>query len=270
MIATLFIIASLGVAHAQSTLQQNLTAKKLPDFSGNFSLGYNTNLYNPDSINNESSVSGDLTVNYRVKNANLLRAYVGGYKETTDGQEWKPNDGFVGWVNNAFWTRGPKLTIGQQVRLNLPYSKESRDRDTKLLGVSVAPLAMVTLAPTVMVIYLPQVIKNFHTYKQSRTGTGNVEYTTSHTLVGVWSVTDAIYLQPVVGYSQSWTYAGTRRDPGFSASGEIGYSFPNRLTAAVGWTNAGTFRRFENGTDQTFELFNNRTSTVYSALYWIF
>ena len=270
MFATVLMLISVGVAHAQSTLQQNLTAKKPPSYSGNLSLGYNTNLYNPNTYASESSVSGDLTFNYRVKDANLVRAYLGGYKETTQGQEWKPNDGFVGWVNNSFWTRGKKLTIGQQIRANLPYSKESRDRDTKLLGISVAPLVMATLTPSVMVIYLPQVIKNFHSYKQNRVGSANIEYTTSHTLVGIWSITDNIYLQPVAGYSQSWTYDGTRRNPGFSASGEIGYSFASGITWGAGWTNAGSFRRFENGTDQTFELFDNETSTVYTALYWVF
>jgi len=270
VLALFTMVLAYGVAHAQSTLQQNLTAQKLPTYSGNLSLGYNSNLVEQESSQYRSSLSGDLTLNYRLQGAHLLRGYFGGYKELTQNEEWKPNHGFLAWVNNAFWHRSSKLIVGQQVRLNLPYSKESRVRDTKLAGVSVAPLFMVNLAPSVMFIYLPQGIRNFHTYEQTRLGTSNPEYTFSNLGVLVWSVTDAVYLQGVASHSQSWAYSGRRRDPAYSASGEAGYSFKGGLTLAAGWSNGGVMRRFEQGTDQSFEVFNNKTSTVYSALYWVF
>lgn len=270
LIALFTMLAAVGVAHAQSTLTQNLSAQKLPTFSGNLGLGYNSNLYRPSDYDSQASVSGDLTLNYRVKNGNLIRSYVGGFKETTQGQEWRPNDGWVGWVNNAFWYRSNKVVLGQQVRFSMPLSRESRDRDTKLTGVSLVPVAIVTLSPAVTFIYQPQLIKNFHTYQQNRAGSNNTEYAFNHTFVGSISLSDRFYFQPVLVYGDSWTYGGTRKDPIYQVAGEVGYGINNQFTVAAGWSNGGAFRRFEQGSDQTLEVFNNNTSSVYTALYWVF
>jgi hypothetical protein len=271
----LCILFLLPVASwAQSTLQQNLSASKLPDFSGNASLGYNSDLYTRQSYTHAASLSGDLTINYRVKNANLLRATLSGYQETTQGQETKMNDSFVGWVNNGFWRSGEVLTIGQQIRLNMPYSKDSRVRDTKLVGVSVVPVFMANMAPlgikNVMFIYQPQMIKNFHTYTINRAGTSNTEYAVNHLLVGVYSPTEKLYVQPVFVYGQGWNYSGRKKDDTYQFAFESGYSISAAATIAAGWSNTGSIRNLENGNDQTIQLFDKKTSTVYGALYYRF
>jgi hypothetical protein len=270
LIALFLIMLSVSLGHAQSSLQNQLSTQKLPAFSGNFSTTLNSNLYAPESYDHQSSASADLVVNYRVRGADLLRAYIGGYKEFTQGQEWKPNDGFLAWVNNGFWTRGKKLTIGQQVRFSLPLSRESRDRDSKVTGVSLVPIFMANVAPTIMFIYLPSVNRNFHNFQQNRLGNNNVEYSLGNLLVGIWSFSDKMYYQAVGGYNQAWSYGGTQRDPSFSFSNEIGYTLPKNFTIAAGWSNSGNIRRVEQGVDQSFEFFNRNTSTVYTALYWIF
>jgi hypothetical protein len=261
-------------ASAQSTLQQNLSSNKLPTLSGNASLGYNSNLYEKSAYSYSSSTSADLTLNYRVTGAHLMRAVVSGFQEHTQGQETKLNDGFIGWVNNGFWHRGDVITFGQQVRLNLPYSKDSRDRDTKVVGVSVVPIIMANMAPlglkNLLLIYLPQAIKNFHTYTVNRAGVSNSSYAFNHTLVGFYSPTDKIYFQPVFVYGQAWTYNNRKKDDVYQFAFETGFIIGKGLTAAAGWSNAGAIRNFENGNDQTVQLFNNETSTLYGALYYVF
>jgi hypothetical protein len=270
LLSLFFMLASIGLARAQSSLQNNLTAQKPPTFSGNLASTYNSNLMPRDSYDYESSLSADLIMNYRVQGANLVRAYLGGQKEFTQGEEWKPNDGFISWVNNAFWMRSKKLTIGQQMRLSLPLSRESKERDSKITGVSLVPIFMVTLTPSFMVIYLPQLSRDFHTYEQNRLQKNNIEYSVNNLLVGIWSLTDRLYWQGVTGHRQAWSYGGTQRDPFYSFSSELGFSLPNNFTIAAGWSNSGNIRRVEQGVDQSFEIFNNNTSTVYSAVYWIF
>lgn len=257
-------------AHAQSTLTQNLSSAKPPKFSGNLGVSYNSNLYEQGSSKNVQSGSADLTVNYRVKDANLIRAYFGGYKEITQGQEWRANDGFVGWVNNGFWGRWEKVTLGQQLRLNVPYSKESRKRDSKHAGVSVVPVASVALTPTLTFIYQPQLIKNFHTYTVNQVNDNNTSWAINQTAVLSWSFADAWYLQGVYVHGMGWNYEGAKKDDVYQVGGELGYSLTNAFTLAGGWTNAGAIRAFENGNDQTVRVFDNNTSTVYAAVYWIF
>jgi len=259
-----------GLAAAQSTLTQNLSSTTQPAFSGNFALGYTSNLYEPGTASQDRSVSGDLTMNYRVQGANLVRGYFGGYKQHDDAEEWKSNDGFVGWVNNGFWHRGEKYTFGQQVRVQLPFSKESRVRDTKLTGVSLVPVMQAKLAPSVLFIYQPQLIKNFHTYTVNRAGTSNTSWAINQLALISWSVTDSIYLQPLLVYGTAWSYKGTKKDDVFQTGAELGYGINNTFTIAGGWTNAGAIRSFENGNDQTIRVFDENTSTVYAALYLVF
>ncbi len=269
-IATFLMIVSASVAHAQSTLTQNLTAQKLPKVSGNMGVGYNSNFARQNTSDSEQSISGDMTLNYRVSGANLIRGYFGGQKEITQGQEWSPTDGFAAWVNNAFWGRHGRVTIGQQVRLHAPFSKESRLRDTKYTGVSLIPVFLVSVTPAVLFIYQPNASKSFHTYKVNKEGNLNAEYGLSHTAAVAWSITDHVYFQPTFIYRNSWSYGGTSRNPSYAAAGELGYSFTSGLTLATGWTNEQSMRRFENGADTTVKPFDNNTSTFYTSLYWVF
>jgi hypothetical protein len=85
-----------------------------------------------------------------------------------------------------------------------------------------------------------------------------------------YSPTDNIYIQPVFVYGQAWTYNNRKKDDVYQFALETGFIIGKGLTAAAGWSNAGAIRNFENGNDQTVQLFNNKTSTLYGALYYVF
>lgn len=262
------------IGHTQSTLQQNLSSATLPKVSGNASLGYNSNLYDRTEYAYNSYTSADLTLNYRVSGAHLIRGYFGGFQENEHAKETKLNDGFIGWVNNGFYRRGEILTMGQQVRINLPYSKDSRVRDTKIAGVSVVPVFIANMTPVgiegLTLIYQPQLIKNMHTYKVNRAGTSNTSYAMNHTLVASYGFLEKFYVQPVFVYGMGWTYNNRKKSDNYQAAFELGYTLPKNLTIAGGWSNAGAIRNFENGNDQTIQVFDKKTSTVYGALYYMF
>ena len=264
------ILFCLGRASAQSTLTQNLSSAKPPQFSGNLGLSYNSNLYNANSNQKLTSASADLVMNYRLKDANLLRAYLSGYKQFTQNEEWRANDGFVGWVNNRFWAKGEKYSLGQQVRLILPLSRESLDRDHRYTGVSVVPVFNVTLTPSVVFIYQPQFIRNFHKYTVNEAGTNNTAWAMNQTFILSWSFLDAWYLQGIYVHGSAWNYQGSKKDDTYQVGGELGRSLTQTITLALGWSNAGALHNWENGNDQTIRVFDNSTSTVYGSLYWIF
>jgi hypothetical protein len=269
-IALFLMVVSVGVARAQSTITQQLATENVPRFSGNAGVSYNSNFARQDSPDSEQSMSSDGLFNYRIKDANLARLYLGVEKEITQGQEWKPIDGYVAWANNAFWGKTKRVTFGQQVRLHIPLSKEARLRDTKYTGVSLVPVVQASLTPSVLFIYQPNLSRNFHTYKVNKLGNKNAEYGLSHSAILFWSITDNLYFQPTFIYRNSWSYGGTRRDPSYVAAGEIGYAIGSGLTLSVGWTNDVAMRRFENGGDTDLQAFDNNTSTFSTSLYWIF
>lgn len=154
--------------------------------------------------------------------------------------------------------------------MNLPYSKESRKRDTKLAGISVVPVVSVVLTPALTFIYQPNFIYNTHTYTVNQLGDNNTLWAINQIAVLSWGISDKWYAQGVYVHGMGWSYGGNKKPDVYQVAGELGYSLTNSVTLAGGWTNSGAIRSFENGNDQTVRVFNQNTSTVYSALYWIF
>lgn len=237
-------------------------------------MGYSSNLYEKTESAAEAFGVAAVLVNYRVSGEHLIRGFLSGFQEQNNGQETKLNDGYIGWVNNGFWRKGKVLTIGQQIRGVFPSSKNSYRRDEKLLGVTVAPSFMFNLTPVglrgVTLIYQPQFNKNAHRLEQNRQFQNNTSYNVNQSLALVWSITDHIYLQNSFIYAMAWSYGGVKRPDSYQFFYEAGYSFNSGMTWSLGVSNSGPIRSFENGNDQTIELFNNKTASVYTDLTFVF
>lgn len=274
-LAFISLLFSLEVFGQSATLTTSAPANLGGSrWSGFSALGYSTNMYESQSYSSNTSAFMSAVVNYRVTGPNLIRASVSGSKDLNHSEENKLNDGFVGWVNNSFWLTSKVLNIGQQVRAIVPLSKDSRERDGKLTGIAVAPVFVLNLTPVgvrgLSLVYQPQGTKNFHTYKQNRDFQTNPEYGLSQMVMLTWAATDNFYIQPMFIYGYSWSYGGTRRDDSYQLSLETGYSILSSTTIAIGVTNSGLVRNFENATDQTIQVYDRRTASVYSSLYYSF
>jgi hypothetical protein len=251
------------LANAQNIMQTQVNEAE-SSWSGFATSGYGSNLQERDSYDSESQTSASLMVNYRVHGTNLVRFGASGFKEMNHAEETKLNDSQLSWVNNGLWKQGKVFTIGQQIRSILPTSKESKDRDEKLLGVSVVPTFVVNLTPVgvtgVVLTYVPQLTKNFHKYETNRKFTGNTEYAVSHIGVIYWAINDVWYIQPQFLYSSSWSYQGTKKDDSFDFTFTLGRRVGKSLYLSAGVSNAGAIRDFEQGNDQTVELLYLPTS----------
>ncbi len=269
----LSLIISLE-AFSQTATLQTQAPSRTTNWSGFASMGYSSNLYEKSETAAQAFGTASLLLNYRVSGDNLIRGSISGYQEQNQGQESKLNDGYVGWVNNGFWKKGKVLTIGQQIRGVFPSSKNSYRRDEKILGVTVVPSFMFNLTPVglrgVILIYQPQFNKNAHRLQQNRAYQNNTSYNVNQSLALVWSITDHVYVQSAFVYGMGWSYGGVKRPDSYQVLSEVGYSFNAGLTLSAGVTNAGAIRNFENGNDQTIELFNNKTASVYTDLTYVF
>ena len=249
----------------------NVDPKK---FFGALSVGYNSNLYERNSSSSVASTSADAVLNYRLNKTNVVRGYVGGSQEQTQGRETRLNDGFVAWVNDGFWKRGPVATIGQQVRLIVPMSDESVKRDERITGVTVAPTFILNLTPVgltgVMLVYQPAATKNFHKYETNRAFRTNNEFTLSHLFRGIWSFTDRAFLLSDFVYRNAWSYGGISKDPASSYSVSLGYNISDEFSISGGVSTDATIRNFENGADQNIQLFNQNTSSIFLGLTYVF
>ena len=284
---TIILITSLSAAAqtttsnvpaASNTISTNVVPGLMNDnpskVFGSVNLGYNSNLYERDAFQSKTSTTADLLVNYRLSGSNVLRAFGSATQEHSQGRESKIADGYTAWVNDGFWSRGKVATIGQQVRLAVPMSRESVKRDEKLTGVTVAPMAVINLTPVgiigAMLIFQPAVTKNFHKYEMNRAFKTNNEYTFSQLIRAVWGFTERAYLLSDFIYRKAWSYGGTQKNDTTSYSFSVGYNFTNALSASTGITTDSTIRNFQNGSDQNIELFNQNTSSVFLGLTYVF
>jgi hypothetical protein len=243
-------------------------------FFGALSVGYNSNLYERNTNSSVASTSADAVLNYRANKSNVIRGYVGGSQEQTQGKESHLNDGFVALVNDGFWKRGPVSTIGQQVRLIVPMSRESVKRDERITGVTVAPTFVFNMTPVgltgVMLVYQPAGTKNFHKYEVNRAYRTNNEFTLSHLFRAIWSFTDKAFFLSDFVYRNSWSYGGISKDPVSSYSVSLGYNVSDAFSLSAGVSTDATIRNFENGADQNIQLFNQKTSSIFLGLTYVF
>ncbi len=243
-------------------------------FSGALIAGYSSNLIERESFENKAQMTAEALLNFRISGPNILRAYMVGTQEQTQGRESKLGDGYVGWVNDRFWHTSKILNVGQHVRLIAPLSRESRLRDERITGVTVAPIAVLNLTPVgltgVSLFYQPAGTKNFHRYEQNRAFRSNNEYSLSQLFRALYSFTENAYLMSDFVYRNFWSYEGTRKNDLSSFSVELGYSLSSAFIIAAGMTTDSTISNFQNASDDAVEFFNQRTSTVYTEVTYAF
>jgi hypothetical protein len=258
----------------QSNAATSLSRESNNKIFGSLSVGQSTNLYERSAIEAQASTSAELVVNYKISGPHLIRAYLGGSQMQTQGKETKLKDGYVAWVNDTFWLQNKTTIIGQHIRLIVPSSKESRLRDERLTGVTLAPIAVLNLTPLgltgVMLAYQPAATKNFHKYQQNRAFKTNNEYTLAQLFRIAWSFTDNAYIMSDFIYRNAWSYGGIRKDDSSTYNLEIGRTFKGNLNWGVGVSTDATVRNFENGTDESISLFNKNKSSVYTDLTYLF
>ncbi len=257
----------------QTNVNSGMTSNTSKQVSGFISVGYGSNLYEKSATNAESTTSADLMLNYKVSGKNLVRAYMAGSQSSVDNKS-NLKDGYVGWVNDSFWSKGDVTSVGQHVRLAVPVSRESRLRDEKLTGVTVAPIAVFNLTPVgltgVMLAYQPAATKNFHKYQTNKAFVSNNSYTLSQLFRVMWSFTEQAYVVSDFVYRNAWSYENRRKNDVTTFSFQLGYSFLNGVSLAGGISTDSTIRNLQNANDTNADLFNKRTSSVFTGLSYAF
>ena len=132
-----------------------------------------------------------------------------------------------------------------------------------ITGVEINPSLLYKVTDKLLFNYLPRMVKNFHEYETSRTNKINTEYKLIQFFVLNYSITEKLYIEPTLIYSNTWGYTGTRRDPSYLTIWEVGHNTTENLTLAAGVSTSGSVYQVENGKDNNVELFDENSSTVY-------
>jgi hypothetical protein len=271
---TLISIKAFSQVNTISGTTSSSSSKEQSKFSGFLTATASSNFYDRTSTDSQASTSVEGILNYKVSNKDILRAYAGVEKDLSQSYENELVDSHIGYLRPVVKKFNKVVSNGLQARLAIPLSKNSRERDSKITGVTVIPFFVANLSPVgatgLTMTYLPMMTKNFHAYKQNRTGTNNTEYAINHVLSNMYNFHDRWSVIANFILAQGWTYNGTYKDPSFSADQSLSFGLTQSAWLSLGHSNGSTLSRFDGGRDSRPELFNKNTSTYFLSLTAIF
>jgi hypothetical protein len=162
----------------------------------------------------------------------------------------------------------PYLTLSPAVTVALPLTHNAVARESLITSVAVAPRIGFDLTPagldTINGFFDLSLSRGFHRYETQTTGRSNTQWRlTPWLVVNVGFLTD-FTLQLSAVRATSWTYAGNSRGA-FDLNEELSYAITSDVSVAIGHNNSGDVLA-ANGTDSNIGIYDERSSTVYTAL----
>jgi hypothetical protein len=266
-------------SYAQGTLEgdakeASIVGLALEKIDGSIGLSYVSNFKNQNESDAEASTALETLVSYNYEGANQLRLFAGINQQQYQGRETLLDDGFIAWANDELWLDSEYTKIGQQIRLAIPLSKNSVNRDSKISGITLAPRILQKLTPIglsgVTMTYIPSLTKNFHRYTVNRTFRTNNEYELTQLINLTLSLTDRYFISSDFLYRNVWSYQGSKKDDNYSYRLAAGSALTKELIVSAGVTTASLIQNFENGRDKNITLFDNQKSNYYVDLMYLF
>ena len=248
------------VGHASSKKSAN--EKKL---NGSFSMSLFTDLRRFEDEEKSSSTNFQLGASYTLDSFNSLRLGLMGSKQLTQGRDETLNNTRISW-NRAGIAQWGRVSVSGTATVVYPTNKDAKVRDEMLAGVELSPTVVTKINDKMSLVYIPRVIRNFHKYKTNRINSTNTEYQVMQIASLTYQFNDKLSLSPMLIYFDSWSYYGTQQDDGYMTQLEVNYNYSTKLQIGAGIMNSGAVYTTEMGPDQSIELYDENSSSIYTNL----
>ena len=252
------------VNKTQIKLKKKAPKKEESKFSSSLNLTMTT-----DSKRNQEkkSASSDIWyfLTYKMNSEYAVRLWVNTSKDLADSYKDTLNDTRVTFLKKSI-SLSDKLMVGPSVTLVMPTSENSKRNEELNAGVELNASLAYQFNKKLSASYLPRVVKNFHEYETSRTNTLNSEYKVIQFIGMSYSINDKWSFDPLLIYSTTWSYEGTRRDSNYLSILEARYRYSKTLSVAGGTTTGGSVLDRENGPDENVTLYDKNISSFYGNL----
>ena len=247
------------------TIQGTVLPGQTPNdnkFSQILDVSFNTD--NRQNVDGDKSYSSQMLyfLYYRPNSTYNIRFFTSFGKDLASNYKDTLGDSRVTLSHKAF-TLSERLRFTPSGTVVLPTSEESKRNQELNFGIELNPSFTFLMNDFVYFAYIPRVGKNFHEYTTSRTDEVNVEYRLVQIAVANYSFIDRWYAEYSFVHSQSWAYTGTRRNPSYMSSIELGHNFSKQLVLAAGLVQGGSLIDRANGPNQTVQLFDENETTYY-------
>jgi hypothetical protein len=273
-VATAAILLSLiltSPGQAQETASLNQVAGELEQVNNlgiNASATLNSNLEQLNST--DYTANGDFALTLIFKNFPLgnLNLFLNATKDLTGERQFTMNDGSISNVHNL--GEYSNINLGLSLSAVLPISENSIKNthlNTKLTATPIASYQfkhMTSALDWLSISYRPSVGTYFHDYQVTETGSSNPQYSLAQRAILSFSLSDNFSLDLDGSYTRYYSYQGTTWDL-FNFDQSISYAFNAYGSVYIGHNNSGSALA-PNGRDSNLDLFDDRSSTVYSGL----
>ncbi|QDK38923.1 hypothetical protein [Bdellovibrio sp. NC01] len=162
---------------------------------------------------------------------------------------------------------GRVFMLGYSLSAVAPTSKDSHTRQNLQGATSGSLTAMINpdrLIPGLQIVSAISLRKNFHQYDTALDGTVNTAYSSNQSLSISYDFASGVSLSGEFIHKNGLTYQNNIKES-FEHSEEIGYSFTDAISAAIGHTNSGSALK-ANGQDSNIALLDDNNSLIYASL----
>lgn len=259
---------NVTTSQAATTTSQTMLNKKSVSidpkkFSATLDVSFETNSESYNSGESSIDTTNWLFLYYKIDDLYKARLWFSYNKNLSDSYADKVNDTKL-TLSRKGYKLTEKLTLSPSVTGVIPTSDKSRRGEELQFGIEVNPSFGYKITSDLSFSYLPRMVKNFHEYETSQTNKNNTEFKLIQFYVLNYSLTEKIYVEGMVIYSDSWSYQGTQRDPSYLTGIELGYDYDKDLAFALGINTGGSVIDQEEGPDQNIEIYNVNNSTYYA------
>jgi hypothetical protein len=240
---------------------ENKIMKKKPtildNFSYSISTGFSSNLHQTSSPDYSASSSLGFDLGYNLDGI-ALGASLSATKELTGYRESSIGNTPV-YASTLIHKFNEWSSISGTALVLIPTNKDTRHDTSLRTAVSLKPSFKINLKPlkieNLTLVYSPAYTKYFHEFETDISANSNSSYKLDHKFLTAYSLTKNVGLAYSFGVSDSWTYEGNRKSPGYSHTVSANYSYKS-LGLSVALGSGGSLYK-PNGVDSNFEIFDS-------------
>lgn len=196
---------------------------------------------------------------------------VSAHQEWNNEQRFQTDDSLFR-LNYGTYELNPTFAINADFYSVLPTSKKSRQEDSLVTSLTLRPNLVINLSRNLLkglVLYFrSSVTRHFHNFTTTLRSDSNSKYSMGQRLDIEYQPFKQWSLLVSGAFVNAWTYGGTMKQ-NFRAFEEVGYLFHDHFLMNVGHRNEGS-RLKADGQSSNVDLFNNRTSIIYTTIKYTF
>lgn len=241
--------------------------RKVEKSAFGLSLGatINSNLHAPSANEHALNTDFEISPSYKLTEKTTLIAALSGNKDFKGERKFELYDSYIGAVRPIH--NFGHISVSALGLVFIPLSEASKLSSFKS-GVFLA--STFTLDMTNLYFnnfgfdFRPGVRVNFHQFETSLAGGSNTKYSLSGRFRIHYTFSDKFKMSLSNSYSRSTTYLGNTRDS-YAFSQNLSYALNQAAEVSVGHSKGGS-PLSANGKETEIEIFDSRSSSIYTGL----